>query len=273
MAHFIVSIDTSFLATRLTSITNLLSSAFAIMNPCVPSYRWTTSNVTILRRFSLSYILSEPVKPSALSPDFILLTRNFDEHDLSYDQWRSVLHLSSIWGLTSLRKLALKSMDPPNACERLLLARKYNVDDWVLPALSALCERRLPVSLEEARQMHIEDVVLIATVREEIRDNKLPVNMAGISRRIRAAQTRMLPLYEESDDGSLVDPEGNTAEKQPPKQAVADSSAEGNSRDRAEKEVVTTPPEKVDVHGFHKREILVSLGVIWSWDEIIDEAL
>ena len=264
-----MSIDTSFLATRHTSITNLLSSAFAIMNPCVSSYRWTTSNARILRRFFLSYILSESVKPSALSPDFILLTRNFDEHDLSHDQWRSVLHLSSIWGLTSLRKLALKSMDPPNACERLLLARKYNVNDWVLPALSALCERKLPVSLEEARQMDIEDVVLIATVREEIRDNKLPVNMAGVSRRIQAAQTRMLLLHEESDDSSLVEPEENAAEKQPPKQA----SAEGNSRGRPEKEVVATPPEKVDVHGCHKHEILVSLGVIWSWDEIIDEAL
>ena len=269
MAHFIVSIDTSFLATQLTSITNLLSSAFAIMNPCVPSYRWTTSNARISRRFSLPYIPSEPVKPSALSPDFILLTRNFDEHDLSYEQWRSVLHLSSIWGFTSLRKLALKSMDPPNACERLLLARKYNVDDWVLPALSALCERRLPVSLGEARQMDIEDVVLIATVREEIRDNKLPVNMAGVPRRIRVAQTRMLLLHEESDGGSLVEPEENAAEKQPPKQA----SAEGNSRGRPEKEVVATPPEKVDVHGCHERENLVSPGAIWPWDKNIYDTL
>ena len=263
-----MSIDTSFLATQLTLITNLPSSAFAIMNPCVPSYRWTTSNARISRHFSLSYIPSEPVKPSALSPDFILLTRNFDEHDLSYEQWRSVLHLSSIWGLTSLRKLALKSMDPPNDCERLLLARKYNVDDWVLPALSALCERRLPVSLDEARQMGIEDVVLVATVREEIRDNKLPVNMAGISRRIRAAQTRMLLLHKESDDDSLVEPEENAAEKQLPKQVVTDSSAEGNCRDRPEKEVVTTSPEKVGVHGCHERENLVSPGAIFPWDEI-----
>ena len=181
--------------------------------------------------------------------------------------------MSSIWGFTSLRKLALKSMDPPNACERLLLARKYNVDDWVLPALSALCERRLPVSLEEARQMDIEDVVLVATVREEIRDNKLPVNMAGISRRIKDAQARMLLLHEESKDDSLVDPEENAAEKQPPKQAVTGSSAEGNTRDRTEKEVlvVATPPKKTDVHGC--RENLVSPGAIWSWDEIVYETL
>ena len=194
---------------------------------------------------------------------FYAFDRNFDEDNLSYEQWRSVLHLSSIWGFTSLRKLALKSMDPPDACERLLLARKYNIDDWVLPALSALCERRLPVSLEEARQMNIEDVVLVATVREEIRDNKLPVNMAGISRRIKAAQTRMLLLHEESDDDcSLGDPEENAAEKQLPKQVGTDSSAEGNGRDLTENGVVAPPPEKVDVHGCHERENLVSPGVI-----------
>jgi len=197
----------------------------------------------------------------------VIYPKNFDERDLSYDQWRSVLHLSSIWGLTSLRNLALKSMDPPNAFERLLLARKYNVDDWVLPALSALCERRLPVSLEEARQMDIEDVVLIATVREEIRDNKLPINMAGISRRIQAAQTKMLLLHEESDDGSLVEPEENAAEKQLSKQEQA--SAEGISRDRSEKEVVATPPKEADVHGCHEREILA--GTIAESKETVCE--
>jgi len=121
--------------------------------------------------------------------------------------------------------------------------------------------------------MGIEDVVLIATVREDIRDNKLPVNVAGISRQIKTTQTRMLLLHEESDDDSLVDPEENAAEKQLPKQAVTDSSAEGNGRDRAEKEVVATQPEKVDVHGCHERENLVSLDAIWSWDEIIHETL
>lgn len=118
------------------------------------------------------------------------------------------------------------------------------------------------MSLEEARQMNIEDVVLVATVREEIRDNRLPVNVAGISRRIKAAQTRMLLLHEESDDGSPVDPEENAAEGQFPKQAVTDSSAEGDSRDRTESEVVATPLEKVDVHGCHEREYLVSPCVI-----------
>ena len=61
----------------------------------------------------------------------------------------------------------MKSIEPPNAFEQLVIARNCGVDDWVLPALSAMCERRPPLSLEEARQMDIEGVVLIATVREK----------------------------------------------------------------------------------------------------------
>jgi hypothetical protein len=198
------------------------------------------------------------------------LTRNFDEHDLSYEQWRSVLHLSSLWGFSSLRNLALKMIEPPNACERLLLARKYDVGDWVLPALSALCERRPPLSLEEARQMSIEDVVVVATVREEVRDdNKLPVNTARISRRIEAAQLRMLGrCHKASDDDSLVDLGKDVAEKglrkEPPKQAVTGPNAEGNSYDRTEKEAVATgPPENTDVRGGHGNEYSVSPSPNW----------
>jgi hypothetical protein len=197
------------------------------------------------------------------------LTRNFDEHDLSYEQWRSVLHLSSLWGFSSLRNLALKTIEPPNACERLLLARKYDVGDWVLPALSALCERRPPLSLEEARQMSIEDVVVVATVREEVRDdNKLPVNTARISRRIEAAQLRMLGCcHETSDNDSLIDLGRDVAEKGPRKgplkQPVTGPNAEGNSYNRTEKEAVATPPGKADGRGNHGSEYSVSSRPIW----------
>jgi hypothetical protein len=78
-----------------------------------------------------------------------------------------VLHLSTRWDFASLRKLALKSIRPPTSHDQLVLARTYSVDEWVLPALTALCSRTLPLSLDEARQMDIEDVILVAAVREE----------------------------------------------------------------------------------------------------------
>jgi hypothetical protein len=159
----------------------------------------------------------------------------------------------------------------------LLLARKYDVDDWVLPALSALCERKLPLNLEEARQMSIEDVVVVATVREEVRDHKLPGNTAKvmISRRIKAAQDRMFARqHEASDDDSLVDVGKDVAEKEPQRQALTSLSAEGNSYNCAEKEAVAPLPEKADGRGCHASEGLVSpFNLACKRDEIIDEIL
>ena len=106
--------------------------------------------------------------------------RDFEQHDLSYEEWKSVLHLSSCWDFASIRRLALNNIQPPTPHDRLLLARTYSVDHWVNPALSALCERSVPLSLDEARQMNIEDVVLVATVREDVRNHALRVNAAEI---------------------------------------------------------------------------------------------
>lgn len=113
---------------------------------------------------------------------------DFEEHNLSYEQWKSVLRLSSRWGFASLRKLALKSIKPPTPFDQLLLSRAYSVDHWVLPALSALCERPVPLSLSEARQMSIEDIVLVTTVREDIRNHALQVDSDEIPHCIEAAQ-------------------------------------------------------------------------------------
>ena len=143
---------------------------------------------------SLSLCLISPV-----SSRYLLLfpfieantpARNFEDLDLSYEHWRSVLHLSTRWGFVSLRKLALRLIDPPTAYDRLLLARKYAVDDWIVPALTALCERTAPINLDEARGMTMEDVVLIATIREDIRTKAIRpgVKPAEISRRVEAMQ-------------------------------------------------------------------------------------
>ena len=116
---------------------------------------------------------------------------DFEDHGLSYEQWKSVLHLSSRWGFVSLRRLALKSINPPTPFDQLLLARAYSVDHWVLPALTALCERTVPLTLNEARQMNIEDVVLITTIREDIRPHTLQVDSDEIPHCVEAAQAGM----------------------------------------------------------------------------------
>ena len=90
----------------------------------------------------------------------------------------------------SRRKLALESIEPPTPYDRLVLARKYTIDQWVVPALIALCERTDPLDLDEARGMNIEDVVLVATVREHI--FKFGVSAAEIPRRVEVMWTESL---------------------------------------------------------------------------------
>ena len=137
--------------------------------------------------------------------------RNFEAHELSYEQWKSVLHLSTRWGFDSLRKLAIKSIKPPTSYDQLVLARTYSVEQWILPALSVLCSRALPLSLDEARQMDIEDVILVAAVREEIRGDALRVDAADIPRHVEMAlaNNRLVSKVHGSagqESGSTADP-------------------------------------------------------------------
>ncbi|KAH9006220.1 hypothetical protein EDB86DRAFT_2782147, partial [Lactarius hatsudake] len=147
---------------------------------CVHRYFFSRDSVYFSSRFAQLGVRDHEASSTTVSlgdierEDFeaflsVLYPDKFEERDLSYEQWRSVLHLSTRWGFASLRKLALRSINPPTSYDRLILARTYAVDDWILPALTALCERKAPLSLDEARGMSMEDIVLVASVREDIR--------------------------------------------------------------------------------------------------------
>ena len=115
-----------------------------------------------------------------------------------------MLHLSTQWGFASIRRLALNNIQPPTPHDQLLLSRTYSVDHWVIPALSALCERREPLSMDEARQMNVEDIVIVATVRENIRSHTLQVDAAEIPGRVEAAQAGKLVRIDGVDVPSAV---------------------------------------------------------------------
>ena len=173
-----------------------------------------------------SYIPSEGFGPSFVNV-FIEthLHRDFEQHNLSYDEWRSVLHLSTQWNFASIRGLALNNIQPPTPHDQLLLARTYSIDHWVIPALSALCERRESLSLDEARQMNIEDIVLVATVREDIRSGTLQVDVAEIPGRVEAIQAGKPVRVESVDVPSAVPTSGADEQASPP---IAENRASEN---------------------------------------------
>ncbi|KAH9032570.1 hypothetical protein EDB85DRAFT_1202161 [Lactarius pseudohatsudake] len=140
----------------------------------------------------------------------VIYPKDFEEHSLSYRQWKSVLHLSTRWGFASIRRLALKSINPPTPHDRLILARTYTVGQWVRPALTALCERAEPLSLTEALQMRMEDVVLVAAVREDVRSRVFPIDGAKVARVVEAA---LAGKRNEGDSASRAGPEGGAAKQ------------------------------------------------------------
>ena len=60
-------------------------------------------------------------------------------------QRKSVLNQSTCWCFASIRKLALNSIKLPAPHDRLILVRTYAIDQTVLPAFTALCERAGPL--------------------------------------------------------------------------------------------------------------------------------
>ncbi|KAH9175017.1 hypothetical protein EDB89DRAFT_1848334 [Lactarius sanguifluus] len=220
---------------------------------CVHRYFFSRDSVYFSTRFAQLGVCDHETLSTIISigdverKDFeallsVLYPANFETHELTYEQWKSVLHLSTRWGFLSLRKLALKSIKPPTPHDQFVLARTYSVDHWVLPALTALCERPLPLTLDEARQMNMEDVILVATVREEIRGGALRVDVADIPRLVEVAQAGKLSRPTGNDIYWNGSKSGSTGQKSgPTKSSAVNISVEAEDA-MAVEETVASPP-------------------------------
>jgi len=126
-----------------------------------------------------------PASTASLIVHFLLRDFNALE-EYSFEELSSILDLSTRWGFTSIRDMAIRRLKPPTPHQRLILGRKYDIDQWVLPALQELCERPEPPTRDEARLMGLEDVILVGSVREKVRTHAITANSATIMDRIKA---------------------------------------------------------------------------------------
>ncbi|KAI6130100.1 hypothetical protein EV401DRAFT_2128668 [Pisolithus croceorrhizus] len=92
---------------------------------------------------------------------------------LSQAQWISVLQLSTMWEFKELREVAILYSDLPSRplgpVSKFVLASKYGIRRWLLPALIELAERSWPLSLEEGHRIGFENALKLAAVRERLR--------------------------------------------------------------------------------------------------------
>jgi len=89
------------------------------------------------------------------------------------EDWIRLLSISTRYGMERIRARALQELEyspPLDPIRRIVLARKYDVREWLLPSYLALCLRRQPLSVLEALEIGLETMVLIAMARESVRD-------------------------------------------------------------------------------------------------------
>jgi hypothetical protein len=106
--------------------------------------------------------------------------------------------------------------------------------------------------------MNIEDIVVVATVREEIRRQKPFVDTAGLERRIEAAQVKVAVHVASDDDPSS---ESEAAEEELPKAAVTGTIVTANSYNGTNEVASAITPNVVDMH--RSDEHSVSPYVVW----------
>lgn len=132
-------------------------------------------------------VLPEPVK----AEDFrrllkVLLPTSYYGSRLpkgDHDGWISVLKLSRMWQMEELHRAALKNLKysvvQKGAVEKLALALKYEIKDWIVPGVDELARRPEPISVEDTAVLGLEVALKVAAVRESLVSEGLRLAASG----------------------------------------------------------------------------------------------
>jgi hypothetical protein len=84
----------------------------------------------------------------------------------SLSQWGGILHLADKWGFADIRDAAATAIYPlASSVDKIVLGRQYKLDDWVSSGFVDLLQREDDLTLEEAKLLTLEDVVMIGKGR------------------------------------------------------------------------------------------------------------
>ncbi|KAG9006328.1 hypothetical protein FRB93_008817 [Tulasnella sp. JGI-2019a] len=97
---------------------------------------------------------------------------------LSYTHWASVLRLATLWGFNVARSLAMEKFNTHfldrDPLERLELALRCRVGQWVHPIYIRLCERPEGLSTNEIERLGVARFAAITGIREQVLRAKIP---------------------------------------------------------------------------------------------------
>ncbi|KZV74155.1 hypothetical protein PENSPDRAFT_682138 [Peniophora sp. CONT] len=100
------------------------------------------------------------------------LPGSFNAQYLTVEEWMSVLKLSAMWCLDDLRARAIESADGqikemPDVVDRILLARRHNVSQWLIDGYEILGKRASYLSGDEQTRLGLPTAVKLSELREQ----------------------------------------------------------------------------------------------------------
>lgn len=105
-------------------------------------------------------------------------SQSINDEKLGLASWKALLSIATRFQFDKIRARAIAELnagDPAlNAVEKIVLANKHSVTDWLSPAYCELCSRLEPLSDQEALKLGTVTTAKLARAREKLRNN-LPV--------------------------------------------------------------------------------------------------
>jgi len=94
-----------------------------------------------------------------------------DDYDPTLEEWLALLSISTSYKMEKIRQYAISQIEPEeiDPIERVLLANRHDVDQWLAPAYAALCRRPEPLRKHEAEKLGLATTVKLAEAREKFR--------------------------------------------------------------------------------------------------------
>lgn len=102
-----------------------------------------------------------------------LLTNEPTNDEQFIQQWVDLLSIATRFDFQNVRECAIEVIEkhspPLDPVERLCLAEKHDIQQWIAPAFESLCQRRDPLEIHEAERIGLRNTALLARAREAIR--------------------------------------------------------------------------------------------------------
>jgi hypothetical protein len=118
----------------------------------------------------------------------------FTHIQLSVYEWASVLHLATKWDFAAVRTLATSRIaELATPVDKIALARTHGISHWLHDAYMVMCGRIEPLTLDEARQLPLEDVVKISEARQAARGGILPTKLKVAVEEVLGLSTSAVP--------------------------------------------------------------------------------